>query len=190
MIGRVKKWLSGVSRFIAAHWEKLKNLGVVAIGWTSNSVGESLFSYVIYPFIILKLGMLVGVPIVIALSFAVCCFTFWFYDWSQKDWLGLEKLKAIREGRGDSKAGWIASRFLRGSKWLAFLYITFKYDAFMATIFMREGAYQFNGLSWRDKKIFLLSFTLSALTWWPLVCGVLYGGDWAWETWLKSFVFR
>jgi len=181
-------WLNSVSAKIAAHWEKLKGLGIIVVGWTGNKAIESLFNYLIYPFIILKYGVLVGVPICIVSSFFFCCLTFCFYDWSQQDWLGLEKLKQIREGKVDTKIGWFASRFLRGSKWLAFFYITFQYDAFMATIFMRGGAYQYNGLSWKDKKIFLLSFIIGAIMWWPLVCGVLYGGEWAWETWLKSFV--
>lgn len=178
----VKRWLERVAQFIATHWKKL---GIVAVGWTSNKIIESLFNYVIYPAIILKFGILTGVPICVASSFCFCCLTFWFYDWSQKDWLGLEKLKQIREGEEDTTVSWIASRFLRGSKWLAFLYITFQYDSFMATIFMREGAYQYNGLSWRDKKIFLLSFALGTVLWWPLVCGVLYGGELVWESWLK-----
>ncbi|MBM3255892.1 MAG: hypothetical protein FJZ04_00250 [Candidatus Moranbacteria bacterium] len=180
------EWLKRCAAFFAAHWEKLKKLGITVIGWTSNSAVEAAFNYVIYPFIIVKFGVLLGVSIAVIASFTICCLTFRFYDWSQKDWFGIEKIKEIREGKGDTKVGWFASRFLKGSKWLAFVYITFKFDAFMATIFMREGAYQFNELSRRDKKIFLFSFFLSAITWWPLVCGVLYGGEWAWETWFKD----
>jgi hypothetical protein len=97
------------------------------------------------------------------LSFLLCIMIIWFYDWSKKDWLGIETIKSLKDYGGGHSAGRMTSWFLRRSEPVAFLFLTFWYDAFITMAYLRRGAY--NGMGARDWRIFLISLFLGNGYW-------------------------
>lgn len=114
------------------------------------------------------------------LSFIACLLTLLFYDWSKRDWLGIEAIKELKHYEGD---GW----FRRGLAWLlkkgdpfACIVLSIKCDPFITTAYLRHGA--FNGMTRRDWKIFVASWLIGNV-YWSLAC---FGGvsvlAWLWRT--------
>lgn len=141
-----------------------KNRAVIlAVGLTANKIMEWPFNYILYPGVIYLLGIWWGGLIMTFLSFIYCLLTIWFYDWSKKDWLGIETIKALKDYGGGHSAGRLVSWFLRRSDPVAFLFLTFWYDPFITMAYMRRGAY--NGMGARDWRIFLISLFLGNGYW-------------------------
>lgn len=139
----------------------------LTIGFTATQVVGYLFDYALYPFVIYSFGLLVGGLVMILLSFAACLLTVWFYDWSKRDWLGIEAIKSLRGYEGELKCGRLAGWMLRKSDPVIFLFLSLNYDPFITMAYLRHGA--FNGMSRRDWRIFLGS-TLVANVYWTLAC--------------------
>ncbi|MFM2374143.1 MAG: hypothetical protein RLZZ234_138 [Candidatus Parcubacteria bacterium] len=85
-----------------------------------------------------------------------------YYDYTEKDWLGLEALKVIREN-ADPKSSW-CSRIASLGDVAAFLIFAI-YDPVYSTIFLRKGSEKYNGFSRRDWVIFNLSVLYSNALW-------------------------
>ncbi|MEK7530673.1 MAG: hypothetical protein AAB573_02300 [Patescibacteria group bacterium] len=83
------------------------------------------------------------------------------YDWSKKDWLGIELVKKIREG---GKGEGLIARFARMGDIPAFFLLSIFTDPFVTTAYLRKGS-DFGGLSKRDKRIFIASVLVSNLYW-------------------------
>jgi hypothetical protein len=151
----------------ADHAVPLKErLAVMAIGISVNTfVSSYLFDFLLYPFVIWKLGIIQGGFLMTGLAGIFCYLTFVFYDWSKKDWLGIETIKSLKNYDGATKLGRITSWILKQSDPVIMLFLSIKYDAFITTAYMRHGAHQFNGLTKRDWKIFGLSLAISNLYW-------------------------
>jgi hypothetical protein len=94
-----------------------------------------------------------------------CYLTFVFYDWSKKDWLGIETLKSLKNYDGAAKLGRMAAWVMKQGNPEIMLFLSIKYDAFITTAYMRKGSYEYNGLSKRDWTIFGVSFFISNLYW-------------------------
>ena len=171
-------WLRSVPAFIAAHKERL---GIFGVGVVGNALMVWAFDYLLYPFVIWKLGILLGGPVMMLCSLVVCYLTIIFYDWAKKDWIGLETLKSLREYEGKVKTGRFTSWILKKGDWGAFLFFSLKSDPFITTVYMRKGAHQYNGMSPRDWKIFLGSVILSNLWWWIPAYTIAYTGGTVWE---------
>jgi hypothetical protein len=143
-----------------------QRLAILAIGISVNTfVSSYLFDYLLYPFIIWKLGIIRGGILMTALAGIFCYLTFVFYDWSKKDWLGIETLKSLKSYAGAAKLGRMASWFMKQSDPMVMLFLSIKYDAFITTAYMRHGSHQYNGLNKRDWTIFGLSLAISNLYW-------------------------
>lgn len=102
---------------------------------------------------------------VIALSALACYLTLVFYDWSKKDWLGIEAIKDLRHGEGQGRLTRLIGRLLRRSDWLALVALSIKFDPFIVVAYLRPGSYRFNGLSRREWGMFWLSVLISNLYW-------------------------
>lgn len=181
-MARIKKVLAS----IAAQRSKI---GTMAIGWSVDAIIEWFFSYVIYPYILWRFGIKIGLPIVLASSFIFCLIFFKFYKWSERDWFGIEYIKEIREYKGDSFFKSLLRDFLKMGNWAIFLFISIKYDAFKTTIYMKKDG-GFTDLTQRDKTIFVTSFLIGSIFWWSTVCGVLFGGEFLIEHWdqIENFI--
>ena len=159
--------------------------GELALGIGINKLIENLFSYVLYPWIIYKYGALNGGFVMMFLSLVTSLLTLKFYDWSQRDWLGIEAIKSLKDYRGEHNAGRMTRWFLRKSEPAAFLFLCFWHDPFITTAYLRKG--KFNGMTSRDWCIFYGSVLVSN-GYWILAC---YMGitlvEWAWQC-LKGIV--
>jgi len=148
----------------------VKRVAELATGFFTWKAVDYLFDYVLYPFVIWKLGPWIGGAIMTLASLAFCLFLLRLYDRLGRDWLGLEFVKGLRHYEG-------SSRWRRGLAWLvargdfaAFIVLSMKYDPFITTTYLRKEAY--SGMNRRDWGIFLASwFVANAL--WIFVC---YGG--------------
>lgn len=155
-----------------------RRIGLWGIGHTANFLMVKGFDLLLYPLVILYFGLVQGAAVMWILSALVCYTTLKFYDWSKTDWLGIETLKEVK---GDKKGGifhklsdWILSR----GDLAAFLIISIKWDPFICVVYMRRGAHQYNGMTWRDWKIFWISLVISNGWWTVVVFTGLTVGEW------------
>jgi len=143
-----------------------ERIGIMAVGHTFKQIEETVFDYVLYPAIIAWLGAVAGGLVMTALSASECYLFVLFYDWSKKDWLGLELLKKVRDGeKKQSRTARIVQRIAQKSDWLAFLALSYYTDPFVTTMYLRKGTEEYNGLSSRDWKIFWASVFVANFWW-------------------------
>ncbi len=145
--------------------ERKKRFAVLGIGVLANHAMMYSFDFVLYPFVLLKLGALNGGFLMTVLSFVLGYACLLFYDWSKTDWLGIEALKSLREISPDTYFGRLTARILTKSEPVILLFLSLKFDPFIATAYMRRGNNQFNGLTRRDWKLFLASLLIGNVYW-------------------------
>lgn len=138
---------------------------VLGIGLVAHWAMCRGFDYLLYPFVIFKMGVMAGGVVMLFLCFATCYGTLRLYDRSKHDWLGIETLKAIRERVDQGESNRLVSWILRQSTPVALLLLSVKFDAFTTTAFLRSGAHTYSGLSRRDWKIFLASLLIGNAYW-------------------------
>lgn len=139
-------------------------------GLASYKLLDYAFDYALYPWVIYKLGLLVGGCVMAGLSLLDCLLLLRIYDWLKRDWLGIELVKGLRNYDGTSRwrcaLRWLLSR----GDGVAFVALSLRFDPFITTAYLRHGNY--NGLSRRDWRIFLGSVLLSNAAW----ASVCFGG--------------
>jgi len=144
-------------------------------GWSFASLGlgvaynlgaSYVFFYVVYPFAIWKLGILRGGIVMTSIS-VVLCYTFiYLYDWSGRDWFGIEALKArIRGLKGRTRIGRFLSEAIKRSGPLALVLLSIKFDPFVTTVYLRQDGRKFGGLGRREWLIFLSSAAIGNGYW-------------------------
>ncbi|MFZ3138659.1 MAG: hypothetical protein WA126_14850 [Thermodesulfovibrionales bacterium] len=153
----------------------------LAVGITTKDLTDRAFDYLLYPFVIYQAGILKGGLVMTFLALIANILTMKFYDWSKRDWLGIEAIKEIKTYKGTRKIGRFTSWIMKKSDSLIFLFMSVKFDPFITTAYLRHGANQFNGMNRRDWKIFIGSLILSN-AYWTLAC---YMGitlvEWGWK---------
>lgn len=137
------------------------------IGHLVNALLDYGGDYILYPAVIWKFGLWKGGAIMSCISLTLCWCILKFYDWSKKDWLGIEALKSLKTYDGDSRAGRILSWTMRQSDPVACILLSISHDPFITTAYLRRG--HFGGMDKRDWKIFLLSWLICNV-WWSLLC--------------------
>lgn len=159
LIGRFSGWLV---RFII---KEKKKLGILGIGYFVNESIDFVFNYILYPFVIWKMGILGGGAVMTILSFLICYLIMIFYDWSKKDWLGIETIKGLKEYSGKSIIGKFTSWIMKKSDPILLIFLSIQFDPFITTAYMRHGAHQYSGMSKRDWKIFMSSLIIGNVYW-------------------------
>jgi hypothetical protein len=161
-----------------------ERFSIIGVGIFTNAVIVYIGDYVLYPFIIWKLGIIRGGIVMTIISAIVCYATLKFYDWSKQDWLGIEAIKSLKGYGGDKKLGRITAWVMKKSDSIIFLFLSIKFDPFITTAYLRKV--QFSGMSKRDWKIFIGSLLFSN-AYWTLAC---YTGitlvEWGWRAVLKG----
>lgn len=144
----------------------------LAMGHSINKALDYMFDYVLYPAAIWNLGAFLGGGVMAVASLAICLCCLRLYDWSKRDWLGIEAIKSLRTD--PSRAGtWMPlARLLRMGTIPAFLGLSIYTDPFITTAYMRSGA--FNGMSKRDWSIFIGSWLIGNLEWILIVSGGIW----------------
>lgn len=146
--------------------DKRERVLTVSIGILVNNVLLSpAFDYILYPFVIWKLGLFMGGIVMVLLSTLCCYFIVLFYDWTKRDWLGIETIKQLKEYTGSTKLGRIAAWILARGDIAAMIFLSIKFDPFVTTVYMRKGAFQFSGIDKRSWIIFFSSAFISNLYW-------------------------
>lgn len=145
-------------RFQIAQW---------VIGVMSYKAVDYTFDYALYPWVIYQLGLLYGGLVMAVLSLLSCLLNLRVYDWLKRDWLGIERVKAMRIYTGASRTRRLIAWLLTRSDVAAFVVLSVRFDPFITTAFLRHGSY--NGLSRRDWRIFCGSVILSNASW-AVVC--------------------
>lgn len=145
-------------------------IGTIALGHTVNKLWDWVFDYALYPFVIYNCGLVWGFATMAVLSFVVCWLLMLFYDWSKRDWLGIEAIKELKHYDGNSRyARWI-SWVMRRSDPVACVLLSIQFDPFIATVYLRRGRY--GGMGREDWRNFLLSWLIGN-AYWSIVC---FGG--------------
>lgn len=157
---------------------KAAELTAGVLGWKAFEYG---FDYLLYPFVVWKLGPIAGGAIMALLSLVFCLLLLRLYDWLGRDWLGLEFVKNLRHYAGNSR--WrrgLAGLLSRGDG-VAFVLLSAKYDPFITTAYLRRDAYA--GMSARDWRIFLGSWLLANALWIFVCYGGVSLGIAIWRAW-------
>lgn len=162
-------------------WLKYKRrIAELLLGHTLNLITGWAFDFVLYPLVVYWLGLIVGFCVMASLSFLVCWLILRLYDWSGRDWLGIEAIKEFKNYSGPNRsARWFAWA-MRRSDPVACILLSIKYDAFIVTSYLRRG--HFGSMTARDWRIFVLSWFIGN-AWWSLLCfaGVeSIAGLWHW----------
>ncbi len=149
--------------------EKIKSkIATVAIGHSVNMLITEGFDFVLYPAVLAYFGLIRGGVIMWTLSFIFCYLTILFYNWSKKDWLGIETIKSTLEDEHSNLFIKLISWANRRGKWAIMLVLSVFTDPFICMVYMRRNSHSYHKMDKRDWNIFLLSFVLSNV-WWTFV---------------------
>jgi len=148
-----------------------RRVGELASGFLVWNVIDYAFDYALYPFVIWKLGPVVGGGIMTLASFVFCLALLRIYDRMGRDWLGIEFVKSLRYYAGRSRLRRCLAWLLSRGDAVAFVVLSAKYDPFITTAYLRKSAY--SGMTRRDWAIFLGSWLLANLIWIAICAGAI-----------------
>ena len=123
------------------------------------------YGIAIWAFGPIKGGVLMGMA-----TFIIDIFSIKFYDWTETDWLAIELLKYKL-----NKCLIVASKYTVIKRCTTLIMLvtivvmSLKFNPFIVTIVMRQGAFAYNGLSRRDWMIFIFSFLIGQIYWIVLI---------------------
>ena len=146
-----------------------RRLFELSSGFCTWKATDYAFDYLLYPFVIWKLGPLYGGLLMSVLSLAACLMLLAVYDKLRRDWLGIEFLKQQREYQGTSRYRRVLAWMLNRGDGLAFIALSLKHDPFITTAYLRKNA--FGGMTRHDWAIFLGSWLVANGTWLFLCAG-------------------
>lgn len=162
-------------------WEK--RIGILVLGHAANFVTVYGYDFIVYPYLIVTYGLVLGWLYAVAGSIALCLGTLWFYDVTKQDWLGIETVKLVRDGQTTGRIRRFFQKIVDKGDTLAFFLLCLKYDPFIITVYMRRGSGNF-AMTTRDWKVFWVSMVLCNV-WWGLL---VFGAIEVFNTWLAPFV--
>ena len=145
--------------------EVKKRIGILSIGLLANWLLNWGFNFLLYPFFIYIFGPLYGGLIMVGLSFILCYALILFYDWTKKDWIGIETLKGVKELNPQKKSGKFISWLAKKGDPAVLIFLSIKFDPFVTVAYMRHGAHKYNGMSKRDWLIFMCSLIIGDIYW-------------------------
>lgn len=151
----MNKWLNRILLFLT--------------GATTFTAINYSFDFILYPFVIYHMGVLYGFFIMILLSFLFCWLYFIIYDYLKRDFLGIEyskeKMHSIIANNDSVGVKLLLVKILRKSRVLLFVFLSVYFDPFVAVAFERKGNFEYNGLSARDWRLFIVSLLISNGFW-------------------------
>jgi hypothetical protein len=135
-------------------------------GASAYSIFAWFYDYPLYMFVIGYLGPIWGGITMTLLTIPVDLLSLRLYDWSKKDWLALEYLRSHREYSGANRIKKLIKLLLtKTPKLVQATVLSIKFNAFIITALLREGADNKLQLSRRDWVLFWWSFLVSQLYW-------------------------
>lgn len=173
-------WLTDFGAKLSPYKGRLQT---IAIGHTGNAFIAIGFDYIIYGLTIATLGPVRGGLLMIAVSFLLDLALIRLYDRSKTDWLGIETLKDIRENPVATRMGRMLQWLLRKGDAVALVVLSLKLNPFNVMLYLRRGAYLYNGMARRDWLVLIASTLIGNLYWilvmWLATSGLMR----AWEAW-------
>lgn len=160
-----------------------KRIGILALGLSANAAMSKGYDYVVYPYLMLAFGPVFGWLYAVLGSVILCLGTLWFYDVTKQDWLGIEAAKLLRDELPKRRARAFLHGLLNKGDAVTLLFLSCKYDPFIATVYMRRGSGN-HAMSARDWKIFWVSVVVSNAWWGALVFGAIE----VFKKWLAPYV--
>ena len=154
---------------------------VLGVGLLGNQVLVWTFDYVLYPYVMWRFGLLHGCLIMTALSALPCYLTLLFYDWSKKDWLGIEAIKEFKEEPRAGRMSTIIREIMRRGDLPSLVAMSIYFDPFITTAYMRQGSYHFNGMASRDWRVFWMSVVIANVYWSFAAFAGVSIFQWAWN---------
>lgn len=148
---------------------KASRLLELAVGLSANQVLVYVLDYGLYPYAIYQFGVFKGGAAMAAFSLLVCIVALWLYDWSKRDWLGIEAIKGMKNYEGESRAGRFFAWLMQKGDPVAVVVLSIKFYPFITMLYLRRG--KFNGMSRRDWTILLASWVIGNV-YWILVCSM------------------
>jgi hypothetical protein len=122
------------------------------------------FDYIVYPIVLVTLGTKVGGMALIIFATVANAALIRAYDWSKTDWFLIEKLKSNVANTDHTGFKQKIFNFLKRNDILMFFILNLD-DPITATLYLRKGHYQYNGMIKRDWIIFIASNIVSNLYW-------------------------
>jgi len=178
-----RSMLASSSAKLASYKARLQT---VAIGLTGNAAIAIGFDYGIYGLAIATLGPLRGGLLMILVSFLFDLVLIRLYDWSKTDWLGIETLKDIRDNTAATRLEKILQWLMRKGDTVALVVLSFKLNPFNVMLYLRQGAYEYNGMRKRDWMNLVASTLIGNLYWILVMWAAVAGLGHAWEEWSRS----
>lgn len=154
----------------AIRW--LQRIGIVVLGLTANRAMVYWYDFTVYPSLIVNYGLLYGWLYAAIGSIVLCLGTLWFYNVTKQDWLLLETLKHVRDGKAVGGFRRFSRNLANRGDALAFFFLCLWKDSFIITVYMRKGVGNY-AMTARDWKIFWASTLVSEVWWGLLVFGVI-----------------
>ncbi len=143
----------------------------MSLGYTVIVGTDYLFDYLLYPYVIYQCGPLWGGIVMMLLTAASLLVTVLAYDFIKKDLLGIEAIKEIREEIKNfehyekNKIHNLIAWFLKKGYWAEFFFLSFKFYAFVTTVYLLNEIKKFNGFGKEEWKIFIGSVFVSNIYW-------------------------
>jgi hypothetical protein len=126
----LQKQLPGMESFDMSNWHHFNGTG--AKGYYPYFLALFMCHGVLFEnFVIFRLGLIKGGIVMMALSLLACVILLRFYDWSKRDWLGIETIKGMKDYQGGSTLRRFTAWILRRSEPVVFLFLSIHEDAFI-----------------------------------------------------------
>ena len=149
-----------------------KKVSILTAGHAVNFFMTYGYDFVVYPYLFLTFGTLLGWLYATIGSIVLCLGTLWFYDYTKQDWLGIEMIKMLRDEPPAGRMRRIFHHLTNKGDVLAFLLLCIKYDPFIVTVYMRRGVSNHTMMK-RDWNIFWASVVVANVWWGFVVFGVI-----------------
>jgi len=164
------------------HWEK--RIGILILGLIVNEIIVYGYDFIVYPYLLVTFGLLIGWLYAVIGSIILCLGTLWFYDLTKQDWLGIETIKGIRDEPATRGIRKFLQNIANKGDIVTFFFLSLRYDPFIATVYMRRGMGN-HTMSARDWKIFWASMVVSNV-WWGMA---IFGAIEIFKRWLAPFAY-
>ena len=153
LVHHILKFISAIGLYAAVNW---------------------IIDYVLYPLTIWYFGLLKGGALLAITLFIFDFLSVRFYDWAKADWLAIEYTKQSLQSGYFARFGNLFKNKYR-HVWISLcvIFLSMKFNPFIVTILMRNGAYTYSGLARRDWIIFVASHLIGQFYWIGLVGGAL-----------------
>ncbi|MFO1434975.1 MAG: hypothetical protein U1F34_00850 [Gammaproteobacteria bacterium] len=152
-----------VQSSVAAVPNAVSRLAWMGSGHLLYGLFNHFFDFVLYPFVVYRLGVVVGGTAMTLASLAQCAVTLIAYQRMGIDWVGGSLIDDIAKSYSNARLGRVLAHLTSNSRALTFFALCAVTDPFIVTAFFRRG--RFHALTAQDWNLFLASVVVCNLYW-------------------------